>query len=98
MPQHHNNLSNQFGNSGGNTGGMSRSQQVAGMRKNQNLKNIFKSILFTGLNSIGSSLSNYSSVAGIQPYVLQQLGIEGPVTNKVFVANVSELYFDVYFE
>ena len=43
-----------------------------------------------GLNSIGTSLSGYSSVNGIPSYILQNLGIEGPVTNKVFVANVSK--------
>lgn len=46
--------------------------------------------VFAGLNSIGTSLSGYSSVSGIPPYVLQRLGIDGPITNKVFVANVSD--------
>ncbi len=46
--------------------------------------------LLEGLNSIGTSLSGYSSVSGIPPYVLQRLGIEGPITNKVFVANVRD--------
>ncbi|CAF0731430.1 unnamed protein product [Rotaria sordida] len=67
---HHNNLSNQFGGSDGNTGSLSRSSQIS------------------GLNSVGVSLSGYSSVAGIPPYILQRLGIEGPITNKVFVANL----------
>jgi hypothetical protein len=44
---------------------------------------------FVGLNSIGTSLSGYSSVSGIPSYVLQRLGIEGPITNKIFVANVN---------
>ena len=44
-----------------------------------------------GLNSIGTSLSGYSSVAGIPAYVLQRLGIDGPITNKVFVANVGHI-------
>jgi len=45
-------------------------------------------IFAIGLNSIGTSLSGYSSVSGIPPYVLQRLGIDGPITNKIFVANV----------
>jgi len=43
------------------------------------------------LNSVGTTLSGYSSVSGIPSYVLQRLGIEGPITNKVFVANVCYL-------
>lgn len=77
---------NQFDNTSRNTGNMSRSSQVAG-------KIFWKQdflFLFIGLNSIGTSLSGYSSVSGIPSYVLQRLGIEGPVTNKVFVANVSD--------
>ncbi len=35
------------------------------------------------MNMGGSNLP-----AGINPQMLQQLGIEGPVTNQVFVANV----------
>ncbi|CAF3509045.1 unnamed protein product [Adineta steineri] len=67
---HHNNLSNQYGNTSGNSSNMSRSSQVA------------------GLNSIGTSLSGYSSNAGVPSYVLQRLGIDGPITNKIFVANL----------
>ncbi|CAF3325134.1 unnamed protein product [Rotaria socialis] len=50
--------------------------------------NLSRSSQIAGLNSVGVSLSGYSSVAGIPPYMLQRLGIEGPITNKVFVANL----------
>ncbi|CAF1083049.1 unnamed protein product [Didymodactylos carnosus] len=42
----------------------------------------------TGLSGVGSSLSGCSSLANIPQHVLQRLGIEGPITNKVFVANL----------
>lgn len=48
-----------------------------------------------GLNSVGVSLSGYSSVSGIPQYVLQRLGVDGPVTNKVFIANVRNLNFNL---
>jgi len=71
LHSHHDARQDQFNNNPmGNTTGMSRPHQVA------------------GLNSIGTSLSGYSSVNGIPSYILQQLGIEGPITNKVFVANL----------
>ncbi|CAF1262566.1 unnamed protein product [Adineta ricciae] len=53
-----------------------------------NSGNMSRSPEVAGLNSIGTSLSGYSSVAGIPAYVLQRLGIDGPVTNKIFVANL----------
>lgn len=55
---------------------------------NNNTTGMSHSSQVAGLNSIGTSLSGYSSVAGIPSYVLQRLGIEGPITNKVFVANL----------
>lgn len=32
----------------------------------------------------------------ISPAILQQLGIEGPVTNTVFVSNVSAHFMDLF--
>lgn len=39
----------------------------------------------------GSMMGNMGSGGnmGVSPQILQQLGIEGPVTNTVFVSNVS---------
>ncbi|CAF3344389.1 unnamed protein product [Rotaria sp. Silwood1] len=53
-----------------------------------NTGSLSRSSQIAGLNSVGVSLSGYSSVSGIPPYILQRLGIEGPITNKVFVANL----------
>jgi len=45
----------------------------------------------SGSMGMGAGLgmgSGSMSTAGITPQILQQVGIEGPVTNQVFVANV----------
>ncbi len=44
------------------------------------------------------NIGNVSSSApsGVSPQILQQLGIEGPVTNQVFVANVSFFFHVSY--
>lgn len=45
----------------------------------------------------GSSGANFNTY-GIPPDMLQRLGIEGPLSTKVFVANVSRvLYVEVFF-
>ena len=36
---------------------------------------------------MGGGTSNFG---GVSPQIMQQLGIDGPVTNQVFVANVSK--------
>lgn len=53
-----------------------------------NTDSLSRSSQIVGLGSVGGSLSGYSSVAGIPQYLLQKLGIDGPITNKIFVANL----------
>ena len=82
---HQGNLPNQFGKNNRNTESMPRASHIAGRNDRLFLKRLK---ILVGLNSVGVSLSGYSSVAGIPPYILQRIGIEGPITNKIFVANV----------
>ena len=42
-----------------------------------------------GMNMGGMGGGNSNFSGGVNPQMLQQLGIEGPITNQVFVANVS---------
>ncbi|CAF1122027.1 unnamed protein product [Didymodactylos carnosus] len=68
---------------------LTSSSLLSGLGSNfSSLQTLSQSNQVAGLGGIGSSLSGYSSLANIPQHVLQRLGIEGPITNKVFVANL----------
>ena len=48
------------------------------------------------LISISVQLAGGMGTQGVSPQVLQQLGIDGPLSNSVFVSNVSLIYEYLY--